>query len=79
MRPFRTLFVLIVLVLLVPYVLTPFYAVGHPVSTLMLCRSVTGRPVERRWIELSAMSPYLPRSVVSAEDAKFCSHHGIDW
>lgn len=79
MRPFRTLFVLIVLVLLVPYVLTPFYAVGHPVSTLMLWRSVTGRPVERRWIELSAMSPYLPRSVVSAEDAKFCSHHGIDW
>jgi monofunctional biosynthetic peptidoglycan transglycosylase len=25
------------------------------------------------------MSPWLPRSVVAAEDAKFCSHHGIDW
>jgi monofunctional biosynthetic peptidoglycan transglycosylase len=25
------------------------------------------------------MSPYLPRAVVAAEDAKFCIHHGIDW
>ena len=25
------------------------------------------------------MSPALPRSVVGSEDAKFCSHHGIDW
>jgi monofunctional glycosyltransferase len=79
LRPLRTLLVVIVVVPLVPYVLTPFYAVGHPVSSLMLWRSVTGRPVERRWIDLSAMSPYLPRAVVSAEDAKFCSHHGVDW
>jgi monofunctional glycosyltransferase len=75
----RSLLVVIVLVLLVPYVLTLFYAAGHPVSTLMLWRQLTGKPVERHWIELSAMSPYLPRSVVSAEDAKFCSHHGVDW
>jgi monofunctional glycosyltransferase len=79
LRPIRTLLVIIVLVLLVPYALTPFYAVGHPVSTLMLWRSLTGRPVERHWINLAAMSPYLPRAVVSAEDAKFCSHHGVDW
>jgi monofunctional glycosyltransferase len=25
------------------------------------------------------MSPYLPLSVVAAEDARFCSHSGIDW
>jgi monofunctional biosynthetic peptidoglycan transglycosylase len=79
LRLVRNLLIVIVLVLLVPYVLTPFYAGGHPVSTLMLWRWVTGRPVERRWIDLTAMSPYLPRSVVSAEDAKFCSHHGVDW
>jgi monofunctional biosynthetic peptidoglycan transglycosylase len=76
---FRTILVIIVLVLLVPYVLTPFYAAGHPVSALMLWHQLTGRPVERHWIDLSAMSPYLPRSVVSAEDAKFCGHHGVDW
>lgn len=79
LRVLRTLLVLVVLALLVPYGLTPFYAAGHPVSTLMLWRSVTGKPVERRWIDLAAMSPYLPRAVVAAEDAKFCSHHGVDW
>jgi monofunctional glycosyltransferase len=79
LHPLRSLFLVIVLVLLVPYVLTPFYGAGHPVSTLMLWRSLTGRPVERHWMALSAMSPYLPRSVVAAEDAKFCSHHGVDW
>ncbi|WP_170323343.1 transglycosylase domain-containing protein [Bradyrhizobium sp. STM 3809] len=79
LRTVRTILLAAVLVLLVPYVLTPFYALGHPVSTLMLWRTMTGRPVERRWIDLAAMSPYLPRSVVAAEDAKFCTHHGIDW
>jgi len=79
LRPIRTLFIVIILVLLVPYVLTPFYAMGHPVSTLMLWQSLTGRPAERRWIELAAMSPALPRAVVAAEDAKFCIHHGVDW
>jgi len=79
LRPIRTLVIVVILVLLVPYVLTPFYAGGHPVSTLMLWRSLTGRPAERRWIDLAAMSPFLPRAVVAAEDAKFCIHHGIDW
>src|ERR1700709_2689145 len=25
------------------------------------------------------MSPALPRAVVASEDAKFCSHRGVDW
>jgi monofunctional glycosyltransferase len=79
LRLVRPVLVIVILVLLVPYVLTPFYAAGHPTSALMLWRQVTGRPVEREWIDLAAMSPYLPRAVVSAEDAKFCSHHGVDW
>lgn len=79
LRTVRTILLVVVLALLVPYVLTPFYAGGHPVSTLMLWRTVTGQPMERRWVDLLAMSPYLPRSVVAAEDAKFCTHHGIDW
>ena len=66
-------------VLLLPYVLTPLYRAGHPVSTLMVWRYVTGAPVSRQWIDFSAISPWLARSVVAAEDAKFCSHHGIDW
>jgi monofunctional biosynthetic peptidoglycan transglycosylase len=35
--------------------------------------------MQRDWIDLADMSPWLPRSVVAAEDAHFCKHHGIDW
>jgi monofunctional glycosyltransferase len=65
--------------LLLPYLLTPLYRAGHPVSTLMAWRYLTGAPTSRQWIDFRAISPALPRSVVAAEDAKFCSHHGIDW
>ena len=64
---------------LLPYVLTPFYSSGHPVSTLMIGRYLTGETVTRKWVDLDEMSEALPRSVVAAEDAKFCFHHGIDW
>src|SRR5207237_2436823 len=57
----------------------PFYRAGHPVSTLMAWRWLKGAPVTRPWIDLAAMSPALPRAVVGAEDAKFCSHRGVDW
>src|SRR3981081_3422061 len=72
--------VLIVLVVLfLPYLLAPLYRVGHPVSTLMAWRWLTGAPVSRQWLDFPAISPLLPRSVVASEDAKFCSHRGIDW
>ena len=70
---------IVLVVLLLPYLLAPLYRIGHPVSTLMAWRYLTGVPMSRQWIDLAAMSPALPRSVVASEDAKFCSHHGIDW
>jgi monofunctional biosynthetic peptidoglycan transglycosylase len=73
------LLLILLAVLLLPYLLAPFYRVGHPVSTLMAWRWLKGAPVSRQWIDFSAISPALPRSVVASEDAKFCSHHGIDW
>jgi monofunctional biosynthetic peptidoglycan transglycosylase len=79
LRLVRTLFLLVLLVLLLPYLVAPFYRVGHPISTLMAWRWITGQPVARQWADLGAMSPWLPRSVVAAEDGKFCSHHGVDW
>ena len=79
MRIVRTLFLFVLLLVLLPWLVTPFYRVGHPVSTLMAWRWLTGAPVSRQWVDLGAMSPWLPRSVVASEDAKFCSHHGIDW
>ena len=65
--------------LVLPYLLAPLYRAGHPISTLMAWRWLTGAPMSRQWIDFSAIAPSLPRSVVAAEDAKFCSHHGIDW
>jgi monofunctional biosynthetic peptidoglycan transglycosylase len=64
---------------LLPYVLTPLYSAGHPISTLMIGRFLAGEPVTRTWVDIDAIAPALPRSVVGAEDAKFCFHHGIDW
>jgi monofunctional biosynthetic peptidoglycan transglycosylase len=79
LRIIRNLFLMMLLVLLLPYLLTPLYRAGHPVSTLMAWRWITGAPVSRQWVDLASMSQALPRSVVASEDAKFCSHHGIDW
>ena len=79
LRIVRNLFLIVLLVLLLPYLLAPLYRAGHPVSTLMAWRWVTGAPVSRQWVDLASMSQALPRSVVASEDAKFCSHRGIDW
>jgi monofunctional biosynthetic peptidoglycan transglycosylase len=79
LRIVRILLLLLLAALLLPYVLTPIYRAGHPVSTLMAWRWLKGAPVARQWADFGAISRYLPRSVVGAEDARFCSHHGIDW
>jgi monofunctional glycosyltransferase len=79
LRVARNLLLILLAILLLPYLLAPLYRAGHPVSTLMAWRWLTGAPVSRQWIDFAAISPALPRSVVGAEDARFCSHHGIDW
>jgi monofunctional biosynthetic peptidoglycan transglycosylase len=79
LRVARNLLLILLVVLLLPYLVAPLYRAGHPVSTLMAWRYLTGAPMSRQWIDFAAISPALPRSVVAAEDAKFCSHHGIDW
>ena len=56
----RAVFFLVAAVLLTPYVITPFYTYGEPVSTLMLWRRLTGQPVERIYVPLSKVSPALP-------------------
>lgn len=79
LRIARNLLLILLVVLALPYLVVPLYRVGHPVSTLIAWRYVTGAPVSRQWIDFSAISPSLPRSVVAAEDANFCRHHGVDW
>ncbi|MBV9519504.1 MAG: monofunctional biosynthetic peptidoglycan transglycosylase [Hyphomicrobiales bacterium] len=55
------------------------YSQTHPPSMLMLGRWVTGQPVDRRWVALNDISPNLVAAVVTSEDARFCTHHGVDW
>ncbi len=79
MRLIRAVLLVGLLLVGLPYLLAPFYAFGRPYSALMGWRALTGAPVSRQWMDVAAISPALPRAVVGSEDAKFCSHHGIDW
>jgi monofunctional biosynthetic peptidoglycan transglycosylase len=78
-RILRAVVIAVVILVAAPYVVAPLYRVADPVSTLMLWRHLTGQRVARTWVPLSAIAPVLPRSVMAAEDAKFCIHHGIDF
>jgi monofunctional glycosyltransferase len=69
---------IVIVILLIPYVVAPFYRFGHPVSALMLERRLAGARVERIWIPLDAVPPAVSEAIIAAEDAHFCTHHGID-
>src|SRR5262245_27934911 len=77
-RGLRVLVIAILALVLLPYALTPIYAVVDPVSTTMLWRRISGARVERHLVPLSRISPALPLTVIIAEDGRFCSHHGVD-
>jgi monofunctional biosynthetic peptidoglycan transglycosylase len=64
--------------LLVPYLLAPLYRVVDPVSTLMVGRWILGKRVERTVVPINRIAPILPRTVLASEDARFCTHRGID-
>jgi monofunctional biosynthetic peptidoglycan transglycosylase len=66
-------YVVAVLALVVVYGFVP------PVSTLMLWRWITAERVERIWKPIEEISPNLVRAVVVSEDARLCSHRGVDW
>ena len=78
-RAVRAVVFAVLLVLVAPYVIAPFYAFGQPVSTVMLWRRMNGERVTRSWVSLSYVDPDLARAVVVAEDGRFCSHYGLDF
>ncbi|HEY6755469.1 MAG TPA: monofunctional biosynthetic peptidoglycan transglycosylase [Pseudolabrys sp.] len=77
-RGLRALALVALALVLLPYLITPIYAVIDPVSTTMLWRRLTGARVDRHAVAISRISPALPLAVIIAEDGRFCSHHGID-
>lgn len=67
-------------VVLAPFVLTVVYAVvPPPVSNLMLFRALSGNGINKDWVSIDKMSPYLAAAVITSEDARFCGHYGVDW
>ncbi|MSO66730.1 MAG: monofunctional biosynthetic peptidoglycan transglycosylase [Pseudolabrys sp.] len=78
-RPLRATVLAVLVVLLLPYLLTPLYAVVNPVSTVMLWRTMTAERVERHYVPLVRISPALTLAVIIAEDGRYCSHHGVDF
>ncbi|PZQ19245.1 MAG: monofunctional biosynthetic peptidoglycan transglycosylase [Ancylobacter novellus] len=75
----RKALVALLVIAALPFALTLVYAVVPPVSTLMITRWATLRPVERIWTPLDKISPNLPRAALVSEDARFCQHAGVDW
>lgn len=51
----------------------------NPGTILMTQRAMQGQDVRRDWVSLDKISPRLVYAVIAAEDAKFCTHGGIDW
>src|ERR1700681_4698274 len=79
MRVFRVLLLGVAFLLLVPYALVPLYRAVDPVAPLMWWRWVRRARVERMVVRIDRIAPILPRTVIAAEDDRFCSHHGIDF
>ena len=75
----RTLAWLVLGLVLLPYALTPLYAVVKPISTLMIWRRISGEPVHRTYVPMARISNTLKLAVLIAEDGRFCEHHGIDF
>lgn len=65
---------------LYPLLFTLIYAVvPPPISNVQILRLLTGNGLDKDWVSLDQMSPYLPRAVITSEDARFCEHQGVDW
>jgi monofunctional biosynthetic peptidoglycan transglycosylase len=73
-----TIAIIVVILMLAPYVITPFYRFVDPVSMPMLWRWMTGQRVERIVVPLNHISPALQLAVIVAEDGSFCHNRGID-
>ena len=77
-RLVRNLIILALAVLLIPYVIAPYYRFVDPVSTPMLWRWATGKRVVRIVVPLNHIAPSLRLAVIIAEDGSFCRNRGID-
>lgn len=78
-RLVRGVLAVIIVLVLLPYAIAPLYLFATPVSTPMLWRWMTGSPVVRTVVPITAVAPVLPHAVIAAEDGRFCEHWGVDF
>ena len=78
-RLVKVVLLVLVTLILLPYLVTPLYLFGRPVSTLMVWRQATGARVERIWTPIGGIAPALPLAVIVAEDGNYCRHRGVDF
>jgi len=50
-----------------------------PTTLLMMQRGFSGADIQRNWIRLEDISPYVVDAVMAGEDTRFCQHEGLDW
>ncbi len=66
--------------LALPYIFILIYRfVDPPISALMLRHALLGHEIRHQWVDFDAISPNLATAAIIAEDARFCSHWGVDW
>lgn len=78
-RLFRLALLLLLAYPVAVIVLGAAYIAVPPVSTLMLGRWLTFRSAEQTYRPLTEIASALPAAAMASEDARFCSHAGIDW
>jgi len=76
---FWRIFKLVAFIILLPFILVPFYSFIPPLSIPVIEKAVTLQSVSWRWRSIENISPHLAASVIAAEDGKFCDHDGVDW
>lgn len=77
MKRFLAVFMIIIAT---PFVLVVVYAgINPPVSSFMMIKAFEGNGINFVWRPIDKISPHLVRAVVTSEDARFCSHKGVDW
>ena len=59
--------------------LVALYAFIDPVSTLMVARTLQGKPYQRIFVRLDDVAPAAVAAVIASEDATFCFNDGVDW
>ena len=64
---------------LVLFLIVVYRFVDPPRSTVMIGLHLSGQSVDYRPVSIGNVSSYLQRAVVTSEDARFCSHGGVDW